>query len=239
MLRCGRDSLYDDEICKKDEIYRKKSAKGEYGMKRILTVLLILIMVFAFTACGNNGENTKETLEILQSGTFKIEGNGVYEAQHLMVLMYVDGGNIIASFRNDNDTPRAGAYQDGKYYIFDEPTFLRAEVPEDYFNPNVFTPFLNYDFSTAVYKKSGKQEITGETLRFDRYAIETVDGEETLLEIYYAEGNRLYGIAFPNESIAITVANLNPVLEEYEYTTLSDDIYTDTDVRQIELLLGV
>lgn len=207
-------------------------------MKRILTVLLIMILAFAFTACGN-GEDTQEYLKILQSGTYRLEGNGVYEAQHLMVLMYVDDGNIIASFRNDNDTPRAGAYEDGKYYLFDESTKLRAEVPEEYFCPNVFIPMIHYDFSTAVYEKSGKQELTGNLLRFDRYSIETVDGEETLLEIYISEGGEIYGIAFPNESIAITVADLNPVLEEYEYTTLSDEEYEDVDARQIETLLGV
>ena len=59
------------------------------------------------------------------------------------------------------------------------------------------------------------------------------------MELYTDEGGNLYGIAFPNEAIAITVASLNPVLEDYEYTTLSDDIYTDVEVRQIELLLGV
>lgn len=207
-------------------------------MKRILALLLILLTAFAFTACGNN-DDTQEYLEILQSGTYRLEGNGVYEAQHLMILMYVDDGNIVASFRNDNDTPKAGAYQNGTYYLFDETTQLRAEVPADYFNPNVFLPLIQYDFSTAVYEKSGKQELTGQLLRFDRYSIETVDGEETILELYTDKGGNLYGIAFPNESIAITVADLSPDLEEYEYTYLSDEEYSDVDVRQVELLLGV
>ena len=207
-------------------------------MKRLLSALLIFLAAFAFTACGNN-DDTQEYLEILQSGTYRLEGNGVYEAQHLMILMYVEDGNIVASFRNDNDTPSAGAYQNGTYYIFDETTQLRAEVSEDYFNPNVFLPQIRYDFSTAEYQKSGKQELTGQLLRFDRYSIQTVDGETTTLELYTDNGGNLYGIAFPEESIAITVADLSPELEEWEYTTLSDDVYMDTDVRQIEVLLGV
>ena len=207
-------------------------------MKRILALLLILLTAFAFTACGNN-DDTQQYLEILQSGTYRLEGNGVYEAQHLMILMYVDDGNIVASFRNDNDTPKAGAYQNGTYYLFDETTLLRAEVPEDYFNPNVFLPLIQYDFSTAEYQKSGKQELTGTLLRYDRYSIETVDGEKTTMELYVDEGGNLYGIAFPDESIAITVADLNPELSEIEYTTLPDDVYIDTDARQIEVLLGV
>ena len=94
-------------------------------------------------------------------------------------------------------------------------------------------------FSTAVYQKSGKQELTGELLRFDRYSIETVDGKTTTLELYTDDGGNLYGIAFPEESIAITVADFSPDLAEYEYATLSDEEYTDVDVRQIETLLGV
>ena len=64
------------------------------------------------------------------------------------------------------------------------------------------------------------------------------DGTETLLEIYIDDTGNLYGIAFPQETTAITVAELDPELEDYEYTTLSDTEYTDVDPRQIETLLG-
>lgn len=206
-------------------------------MKRILAIIFILASFFTLSACGN-GEDTQEYLEILQSGTYKLEGNGVYEGQHLMVLIYADQGNIIASFRNDNDTPKSAAYEDGKYYLFSENNKLRAEIPEDYLSPNVFLPLLQYDFSTAEYKKSGKQEITDNTYYFDRYDIKMTDGTETLLEIYVNDAGSLYGITFPQESIAITIAELDPVLEDYEYTTLSDEEYTDVSPRQIETLLG-
>ena len=101
-----------------------------------------------------------------------------------MILAYVDQGNIVASFRNDNDTPKSVAYEDSKYYLFSESNRLRAEISEDYLSPNVFIPLVHYDFDTAEYKNSGKQEITGTTYYFDRYTIKMTDGTETLLEIY-------------------------------------------------------
>ena len=206
-------------------------------MKRILAVVFIIVCAFTFSACGN-GEETQGYLEILQSGTYRLQGNGIYRGQHLMILAYVDQGNIVASFRNDNDTPKSVAYEDSKYYLFSESNRLRAEISEDYLSPNVFIPLVHYDFDTAEYKNSGKQEITGTTYYFDRYTIKMTDGTETLLEIYIDDTGNLYGIAFPQETTAITVAELDPELEDYEYTTLSDTEYTDVDPRQIETLLG-
>ncbi len=206
-------------------------------MKRILAVIFIIVFAFIFSACGN-GEETQSYLETFQSGTYRLQGNGVYGGQHLMILMYADQGNIVASFRNDNDTPKSVAYEDGKYYLFSESNKIRAEITEDYLSPNVFTPLINYDFNTAVYESRGKQEITGTTYYFNRYTIDMIDGTETILEIYVDDDDNLYGIAFPQESISITIAELDPVLDDYEYTTLSDEEYTDVSPRQIETLLG-
>lgn len=211
----------------------KLSAKGVYGMKRILTVLLILICAFAFTACGNNGEDTAEYLEILESGTYTLECIGVYGGQNHTVRQYVDGTTISTAFRNELDSTMVYMYEDGAYYLYDSNAeiYARMEGTGDVLLLDYVA--LNYDYSTAVYQKTKKQQVTGITYEYDIYSLQTVDGEETVMELYIdPEHGGLYAIAFPNESISMTVADFSAEIPDHVLMGIPEH-YTEVSPDQI------
>ena len=208
-------------------------------MKRFLCLLCIVIFSFAFSACNDGGKDSQKYLEILQSGTYSLEGYGVIGGQVLMITQYVDQDTINTTFRNELDTVVSNLYVDGKYYSYDRSRMLYAPLSDTDEIGILHYIARYYDYDTAVYKKSDKQHITGVTYKYDIYSIQTVDGEETFMELYPdPEYDRLYAIAFPNESITFTFADFSPEIDENAFMAIPED-YFEVTPNDITSQIGV
>lgn len=208
-------------------------------MKRTLCLLLIVVAALVFSACGDGGKDTEKYVDMLESGTYSLEGYGVFAGQTLLVAQYVDQGTINTTFRNELDTVMSNLYLDGEYYLYDRTRMLYAKTQSSDEIGILHYIARYYDYSTAVYEKSDKQYITGVTYRYDIYSIRTVTGDETIMEIYPdPEYDRLYAIAFPNESVTFTVSYFDTEVSENAFMVIPED-YMEVSPDQMQTQIGV
>lgn len=202
-------------------------------MKYRLIIILILLSAPLLTACGNNGQATQEYLEILQSGTYTLSGDGVYEGVHSIVLEYVDGENFNIRYRNANDSNFRFVYSDGVMYRVLDGLQLYAQSPENMPPHNMVSNMIDYDYNSAVYTDSGKQTVQGTTYKYDAYTLNKKDGEKSTLHIYTNPEGGLYAIALPEESIVITLNQLSPGVPEEVPLTIPEG-FREVDYDQLD-----
>lgn len=202
-------------------------------MKYRLLVILVLLAMPLLTACGSNGEATQKYLEILQSGTYTLSGDGVYEGVHSIVLEYVDGEDFNIRYRNANDSNFRFVYNDGVMYRVLEELGLYADAEGSGPPDNMISNMIDYDYNSAVYTDSGKQTVHGTAYKYDSYTLNKKDGEESILNIYTDPDGDLYAIAMPEESIIITLNYLSPGVPEEIYFEIPQD-FQEVDYEQLD-----
>lgn len=208
-------------------------------MKKVLFTATLLILSLVFTACGGDGgKRTEEYIGLLQSGSYSLSANGFFEGVHYVVSEDISNGDFQITFRNENDTVYRYLYTDDTMYVLAPDFNYYAEVV-DYEPPHaVFANLTDYDYSTAVYSKSGKHTITGQALVYDTYKLKTYDGRETEMNIYLDSAGNLYGLAFPDDAIQITLNYLSADIPNESYFVIPEDM-EEIDYFQIESMLGM
>lgn len=204
-------------------------------MKRQWILLWLLCAVLTLTACGgDNGERTREYLEILQSGSYHLTANGNFGGNYYLVEEAVRDGDFNMTYRNANDSNFRYLYRDGVMYRYIQGLEIYAVadkyVPDDALIGNM----IDYDYSTARYAGHDKQTVLGVTYDYDIYTIEKYSGEEASLYLYLTpEYDTLHAIAFPEDSIMITVSQLSAEIPDDIFFDFPRD-YREVDYHQVE-----
>lgn len=208
-------------------------------MKRRFSIVFILVtalLVAVLIAFGHNGgKDTKEYLDILQSGTYSLSGDGTYDGNYYMTLSYVDGENYNIRYRNSNDSSFRFLYNNGTLYKVIDNLKLYGVAPADAIPHSLVSNIMDYDFSSAKYSKSGSTTLYGEKYKYDTYTLNKKNGEEATLNIYIDPQNELlYAIALSSDiDIIININFLTPGLPEDSYVEIPED-FEEVDYWQLE-----
>ena len=204
-------------------------------MKRQWMLFWVLCAALLLTACGGNqGENTREYLEILQSGSYYLTANGSYEGNYYLVEEAVQDGNFNIAYRNANDSNFRYLYRDGVMYRYLLGIEIYAVADEYVPDDALIGNMIDYDYSTARYAGHDKQTVLGVTYDYDIYTSEKYSGEEASLYLYLSpEHDTLHAIAFPEDSIMITVSQLSSEIPDDIFFEFPGS-YQEVDYLQVE-----
>lgn len=204
-------------------------------MKRQWILLWMLCMALMLTACGgDNGERTREYLEILQSGRYHLSANGDFGGNYYLVEESVQEGGFNIAYRNANDSSFRYLYRDGVMYRYLQGIELYAVAEEFVPQESLIANMIDYDYSTARYTGHDKQTVLGVTYDYDIYTLEKYDGGESKLHLYLTpEGDGLYAIAFPDEAISITLSQFSAEIPEDIFFEFPEG-YQEVDYYQVE-----